>query len=81
MFGTLTGLDPAMFAANDVAARDLGIQVKDALALQRVASDQLGFAVTAVPESEVWAMFMAGLFVLAVRRRSFAAIKVNRSLG
>jgi hypothetical protein len=81
MFGTLTGLDPAMFGANEVAARDLGIQVKDALALQRVASDQLGFAVTAVPEPEVWAMFIAGLFVLAARRRSFAAIKVKRSMG
>lgn len=69
LFGTLTGLDPASLGASEIAARDLGISVADALILQRVASDQLGFA-TAVPEPETWAMLLCGLgLVGAVARR------------
>jgi hypothetical protein len=41
MFGTLTGVDPASFGANERAAADLGITPHAALALQRVASAQL----------------------------------------
>lgn len=41
MFGALTGIDPASFAANEQAAADLGIAPNDARALQRVASAQL----------------------------------------
>jgi hypothetical protein len=41
MFGALTGIDPASFGANEQAASDLGIRPRDALRLQRVASDQL----------------------------------------
>lgn len=67
LFGTLTGLDPAMLGANEIAAADLGISVADALALQRVASDQLGFAAP-VPEPGTWAMLLAGLGLLAGRR-------------
>jgi hypothetical protein len=68
LFGTLTGLDPAMFGAGEVAARDLGISAADAVTLQRVASDQLGFAAP-VPEPGVWAMFLAGLALLVTRQR------------
>lgn len=59
LFGTLTGLDPAMFGAGEVAARDLGLSTLEARLLQRVASDQLGFTATAVPEP-------AGLVPLAL---------------
>jgi hypothetical protein len=41
MFGSLTGVDPASFGANERAASDLGIAPHDALALQKVASAQL----------------------------------------
>jgi hypothetical protein len=40
LFGSLTGLDLIMFGSTEVAARDLGISAADALALQRVASEQ-----------------------------------------
>ena len=50
LFGTLTGLDPASFGQGEVAARELGISAREAALLQRVASDQLGFAPAAVPE-------------------------------
>ncbi len=41
LFGTVTGIDPWSFGASEVAASDLGIAPHDALALQRVASEQL----------------------------------------
>lgn len=63
LFGTLTGLDPASLGAAEIAARDLGISPTQALALQRVASDQLGFA-PAVPEPETYALMLAGLGLL-----------------
>jgi len=49
--------------------------VAQALALQRVASDQLGFAAP-VPEPETFAMMFAGLMLLgvAVRRRRASTV-------
>lgn len=41
MFGTLTGIDPWSFGANEQAAADLGISPGDAVKLQHVASEQL----------------------------------------
>lgn len=41
LFGTLTGIDPWSFGANEQAAHDLGISPADALKLQAVASEQL----------------------------------------
>ena len=44
LFGTLTGRDPLTLGATEQAAADLGIAAPTAVALQRVASQQLGFA-------------------------------------
>ncbi|MGE7273234.1 hypothetical protein [Brevibacillus panacihumi] len=41
MFGTITGIDPASFGANERAAADLDIEPIHALRLQRVASEEL----------------------------------------
>jgi PEP-CTERM motif len=70
LFGTLTGLDPATLGANEIAARDLGISRADAWALQRVASDQLGY-MAPIPEPGTWALMLAGLVgtVAAGRRQ------------
>ncbi len=62
-FGSLTGLDPAMFGAGERAASDLGLSAREALLLQAVASYQLGFRNT-VPEPGTFAlvaMALAGL--------------------
>lgn len=59
-FGMITGLDPLSLGAGEISARDLGIVSTDALALQRLASAQLGFA-AAVPEPSTWAMLLGGL--------------------
>ena len=62
LFGELTGLDPARFGDREIAARDLGIDARSALLLQRVASDQLGFAPVSTPASGA----LAGLALLAL---------------
>lgn len=52
IFGTLTGVDPWSFGANERAAADIGISPRDASRLQQVASGQLaasGLAVVRVP--------------------------------
>ena len=69
LFGTLTGRDPLSLGAQEQAAGDLGISATDALALQRVASLQLGFA-PPVPEPGSWAMLLAGLLLLGRRLAS-----------
>ena len=50
------------------AAADLGIDATTARALQRVASQQLGFT-TAVPEPQSLTLLLAGLGVVALRAR------------
>jgi hypothetical protein len=70
-FGTITGLDPLSLGAGEIAAHDLGIAAADALTLQRIASEQLGFS-AAVPEPSSWALMGGGLgllVTLARRRR------------
>ncbi len=67
LFGSITGLDPQLLGFNEIAARDLGISPRDAVLLQQVAADQLGFAVVPVPAS--LPLFAAGLAVLALVRR------------
>ncbi|XHS80476.1 PEP-CTERM sorting domain-containing protein [Burkholderiaceae bacterium UC74_6] len=67
-FGTITGLNPLTLGAGEQAAIDLGIDSTTALALQKVASTQLGFT-AAVPEPGSWALFAAGLAVVVGLRR------------
>lgn len=76
LFGTLTGLDPLSLGAGETAAADLGIAPSDALALQRIASLQLGFT-SPVPEPAnalLMALGLSGLGLLrwARMRRSAA---------
>ncbi|WP_198937901.1 PEP-CTERM sorting domain-containing protein [Pelomonas sp. KK5] len=67
-FGTITGKDPLSLGAGEQAALDLGIDSATALALEKVASAQLGFT-AAVPEPGSWALFGAGLAVIAGLRQ------------
>lgn len=73
LFGTLTGQDPARFGASEIAAADLGLSSAEALLLQRVASDQLGFSAP-VPEPGTVALWLLGLagVAAAARRRGVA---------
>lgn len=74
LFGTLTGLDPALFGAGETVALELGIAPADALALQRIASLQLGFT-PPVPDAPTSATMLLGLAGLAAwRRRHRAAV-------
>lgn len=71
LFGTLTGLDPAQFGAGELAASELGITAADALALQRIASLELGFTPPVPEPSAAW-LSLAGL-ALVLRRVRRAA--------
>ena len=73
LFGTITGMDPRSLGALEQAARDLGIDPLDAMRLQQVASDQLGFAVVPIPGS--LSLFVGGLAVLALARRRRPALR------
>ena len=68
LFGSITGLDPLSLGSAEQAAADLGISADTALALQQIASQQLGFT-TPVPEPQTLALLLAGLGVVAVRVR------------
>ena len=68
IFGNVTGLDPRSLGADDYVARDLGINVATALALQGFAAAQLD--AEEVPEPGMLAMFATvGGMLVAVRRR------------
>jgi hypothetical protein len=67
IFGSVTGKDPLGLGAAERAAFDLGISSTDAVALQRVASRQLGFGVP-TPSSLVLLLPALGLLVLSRRR-------------
>lgn len=69
-FGTITGLDPAMFGAGERAAADLGLSAREAVLLQAVASFQLGFR-NQIPEPRSLALVaLALLGVAGLRRRA-----------
>jgi hypothetical protein len=69
LFGTITGVNPFSLGAGEIAARELGISAADALALQRIAAQQLGFA---VPAPGSLALAALGLLLLAGARRRAA---------
>jgi MYXO-CTERM domain-containing protein len=75
LFGSLTGLDPSMLGANEVAARDLRISSADARALQRIASAQLGFAAVPAPSTGALAALGLGLIAWRSRRRTREVIE------
>lgn len=71
LFGSLTGLDPALFGSAEMAALDMGIGGHDAMALQRAASRQLGFvAPIPVPAALPMALAGFGLLLAMARRRA-----------
>jgi hypothetical protein len=67
-FGSITGLDPAMFGENERAARELGLTGREAWQLQRVASVQLGFR-NEIPEPGTLASMALGLLAIGLMRR------------
>ncbi len=71
LFGSITGLDPQSLGAGEQAAIDLGVSAIDAVALQRVAAMELGFAAQ-VPEPASGGLLAGGLAALAwwTRRRT-----------
>ena len=75
-FGSITGLDPAMFGASEIAARDLGLSARDALSLQQVASLQLGFR-SSIPVPGTLACAMLGLAAAALVRRRGTTTKAS----
>lgn len=68
-FGTITGFDPRVLGAGEIAARDLGISQSNAQALQLIAARQLGFATATVPEPASLATMALGLGMLVFMRR------------
>jgi hypothetical protein len=66
LFGTITGVNPFSLGAGEIAARELGISGADALALQRIAALQLGFA---VPTPGTLALASVALLALVGLRR------------
>jgi hypothetical protein len=69
LFGSITGLDPQLLGFGEQAARDLGIDPFDAVRLQQVAADQLGFAVVPIPGSLPLMAFGVAVLALVRRRR------------
>ena len=68
LFGETTGVNPFWLGAGEIAARDLGISSSDAVALQRIAALQLGFA---VPEPGSLALVCLALVAgVTVQRRT-----------
>lgn len=66
LFGQITGVNPFSLGPDEIAARDLGIRIADAVALQRIAALTLGFSVP-LPGSA--GLVLAALVLLGAARR------------
>lgn len=77
-FGSITGLDPAMFGAGERAALDLGLSARQAVLLQSVASFQLGFR-NSVPEPGSLALVALALLGMAGLQRRTALAQAPRA--
>ena len=77
-FGSITGLDPAMFGAGERAAADLGLSAREAVLLQSAASFQLGFR-NSVPEPGSLALVALALLGMAGLQRRAARAKAPRA--
>lgn len=77
-FGSITGLDPAMFGAGERAAADLGLSAREALLLQAVASFQLGFR-SSVPEPGSLALVALALLGMVGWQRRTALASASRA--
>ncbi|WP_425259124.1 PEP-CTERM sorting domain-containing protein [Rubrivivax sp. RP6-9] len=77
-FGSITGLDPAMFGTGERAARDLGLSANEAVLLQSVASFQLGFR-NSVPEPGSLALVALALLGMVGLQRHAALAKAPRA--
>jgi hypothetical protein len=70
LFGTITGLDPRAFGGAERVAADLGITPHEAVLLQQVSVQMLGFpALVPVPEPAAAPLFLLGLAAMAALRR------------
>ena len=67
LFGKITGYNPFLLGAGEIAARDLGISAADARRLQRIAAQELGFE---TPEPASAALVLVGLLALQGVRRA-----------
>lgn len=67
LFGKITGYNPFLLGAGEIAARELGIASSDAVRLQRIAAQELGFE---TPEPGSAALVLLGLLALRPLRRA-----------
>lgn len=77
IFGSVTGVDPSLFGAGDVVARDLGIDARVAVALQQFAAAQLAAEVPE-PGSVLLFLTLGGAMFIARRRAASRRLPVMR---
>jgi len=69
IYGTVTGRNPYLLGSYEIAAQELGISSRDAVALQRIAAQQLGYVVPAPGTLALAALALALLAGCASRSK------------